>query len=442
MKGKISIMTTIETNTNTNKLSSYYYGELPLKLQLAKSRVIKSDRFPYLATALYAVKFIKTDKCIVGDTPTMACDKYWRLYYHPDVINKWSDVEIEGVLIHELNHLLRHHHSRSEALPEHNAQVMNLAQDLAINCHFANQKITLPEQACYPSSFELPDFLSSEEYYDRLLSENKVKIIKIKLVGSGNCGSAADGKRREWELEPDAKGKENNLEGLSKVEQDLIRRKIAQDIVDASNQGRGTIPGDLLEWAKELVEPQVNWRQELKSKITNAINYEKGKVDYTYSQPSRRQAISKQFIFPGTIKPVVDIAVILDTSGSMSNEALCLALSEVQSILKHCGLNQGIRYIACDSDVHVNKRISNITYASIVGRGGTDMTVAINAALALKPIPQILITLTDGYTPWPDVKPNKISKFIVGLIDNPDSKYAPDYARVVYINSKQKPKNT
>ncbi|EQD50825.1 hypothetical protein B1B_11100, partial [mine drainage metagenome] len=35
---------------------------------------------------------------------------------------------------------------------------------------------------------------------------------------------------------------------------------------------------------------------------------------------------------------------------------------------------------------------------------GTDMRVGIEAATALRPTPSAVVVITDGWTPWPDVK--------------------------------------
>ncbi|RSS94279.1 VWA-like domain-containing protein, partial [Streptomyces sp. WAC05950] len=55
---------------------------------------------------------------------------------------------------------------------------------------------------------------------------------------------------------------------------------------------------------------------------------------------------------------------------------------------------------------------------TLAGGGGTDMRVGISAALAMPDRPNVVVVLTDGYTPWPDETPS--CRLIAALIgENP-----------------------
>jgi hypothetical protein len=70
------------------------------------------------------------------------------------------------------------------------------------------------------------------------------------------------------------------------------------------------------------------------------------------------------------------------------------------------------------------------------GGGGTDMGVGIQAASTLKPIPRILIILTDGFTPWPKIVSQKFEKVIVCLTTHHAKNDVPDWAEVIMIEDK------
>jgi predicted metal-dependent peptidase len=204
---------------------------------------------------------------------------------------------------------------------------------------------------------------------------------------------------------------------------------VAVRIAQAS-QTRGDIPDYLVRWANDKLSPKVNWRREIATAIRNAVAQVAGAVDYTYSKPSKRQGNSK-IILPVLRQPVPDVAVVVDTSGSISDDMLSQALAEVSGVLKSCG-SRGVSVLAVDADVHIAKKVFDVKQLTLAGGGGTDMGVGIQAAMKLKPRPHIIIVLTDGYTPWPDIPPK--AKVIVGLLGDDADMSVPDWAKPVKIS--------
>lgn len=64
---------------------------------------------PYLATALFALHVVDSRR-----VPTMAVDRHWRCYVSPTFVAGTSEEELAGVWVHEVSHLLRDHHGRSD----------------------------------------------------------------------------------------------------------------------------------------------------------------------------------------------------------------------------------------------------------------------------------------------------------------------------------------
>jgi predicted metal-dependent peptidase len=73
-----------------------------------------------------------------------------------------------------------------------------------------------------------------------------------------------------------------------------------------------------------------------------------------------------------------------------------------------------ITVLSCDSAAGVAQRVAQVEELSLVGGGGTDMRVGIDAALAQPRRPDVIVVLTDGDTPWPDGPP--AARVIAGLI--------------------------
>lgn len=424
---------------------------LPEKIQAARFRLINER--PYIATALLSLQTIKDE-----GLSTMGVDKKWRLYYDPKVTDEWSVDEIEGALYHEVLHMLREHYNRLLNYPH---RIANIAADAEINDDILKEGFKLPGKPVTPESINMQPGLLAEKYAEELLKRAEDEIKKILSMfdisdlennsesgsscsstdsykpqpGSGICGSIATGTYETWEIQDTQDtGSVSEATGLSETELEILRRNIAQEIKNYEQiHGRGSIPQYLSRWAEEKLSPKIDWRKEIASVVRNAVANTAGMVDYSYQRPSRRQNIISDIILPSMRQPLPTIAVVIDTSGSISDEMLSQAVAEVEGILKALGFRDRIWYIACDYDVHITKQISSIKEIKLEGGGGTDMGKGIKAAAFLKPHPNICIVLTDGYTPWPDKPPSRM-KIIVGLINNNETlPEVPGWAKKVLI---------
>jgi predicted metal-dependent peptidase len=210
----------------------------------------------------------------------------------------------------------------------------------------------------------------------------------------------------------------------------LLRRQVAQDVMTHARQP-GTVPAGLLRWAEEVLRPKVNWRRLLTAELRRAVAEVAGAVDYSYRRPSRRSTVAGQVVLPALRRPVPDVAVVCDTSGSMTEDLLAAALAEVEGLLQALGLSRQLRVLACDTAVAPAKRVTSARQVELVGGGGTNMGTGIAAAAALKPRPAVTVVLTDGYTPWPAAAP-KGMRVVVGLLGL-GAQAPPAWARAVRV---------
>jgi predicted metal-dependent peptidase len=141
-----------------------------------------------------------------------------------------------------------------------------------------------------------------------------------------------------------------------------------------------------------------------------------GAVDYTYFKPSRRYNSSEGdgVIMPSLRQPEPKAVVVIDTSGSVSDAMQQRFLEETQGILRACGMKEGARVISVDAEVHTNQKVMNAKNIKLKGGGGTDMCVGIKAAMESKPKPDVVIVLTDGFTPWPQEPIG--ARLIIGIV--------------------------
>ena len=213
-----------------------------------------------------------------------------------------------------------------------------------------------------------------------------------------SCGSGCDGLPRGYEL----LDSDETQPAVGHAEADRIREAVAfayrGHVTD-----RGLEPGDALRWAEQILEPTVPWQQVLAAAVRRSVAAVSGAQDYTFARPSRRRTAVPNVILPGMRRPLPSVAVVVDTSGSVDDGLLAQALAEVEGALSGLGVSGGrLRVLACDAAVHVVTTVSRVADVQLAGGGGTDMRIGIAVATDLRPAPEVIVVLSDGYTPWPE----------------------------------------
>lgn len=393
-------------------------------MQAARLKVVKTR--PYLASILYVLQPVEAP-----GLGTFGVDKHLRLFFDPKC-DEWGVDGVASVLYHEVSHVLRAHAERSEACgvgPEE-ATLSNLAADCEINDDLVEEGIKFPTQPAVPSMFGMKDKLFYEEYLVQL--RQKAVKVSITVPGGagptrGKCGSAGGNPCDEEGTTPQDK----DAPGISKSEADLIRRAVASEVRDA-NKTQGTVPGWLALWAEALLDPKVDWRKELAHSVRRGLADAAGMWDYSYKHPSRRNPMPGAVILPGFRAPRPAVAVVIDTSGSMGSDDLNAALAEIRGVLRSCGTaSAGVRVYVTDHHVHSAKKVFRVEQIQLKGGGGTDMRLGISAAMADRPTPDIIIVLTDGYTPWPTESVGvRVIAALIGA--SPDTK-VPEWIKKIIV---------
>ena len=380
-----------------------------VKLLAARYRAA-ADR-PYLASALYSLSIVAST-----EVPTMGVDRHWRCYVSPAFVDRTPVPELAGVWMHEAAHLLRDHHGRADRLPpadQRDRVRTNIAQDCEINDDLIADRIPLPAGRFLPADIGQPEGRLFEEYLPHVPEQ----------PAACECGSGAHGVPMPWEGDGDAPQ-------VSPVEAEALRRQAAE-AMRAHKRSRGTLPAGWERWAEQILEPVVDWRTLLAGAVREAVAWAVGAVDYTYRRPSRRGAAVPGVVLPSLRRPLPRVAIVIDTSGSMGPEDLAAALGEVTGVLREVGIRGNrVTVLACDADVHTASRVTSAEQVTLAGGGGTDMRVGIAAALAAPERPQVVIVLTDGFTPWP-AEPSSC-RLIAGLV-GADPPPTPSWAERVHI---------
>lgn len=247
-----------------------------------------------------------------------------------------------------------------------------------------------------------------------------------------DCGSCVDNERRDYESRDDEDG------SVDPSTAEWIRKKTAEDIVEHEKGNPGSVGSDLLREAREVMEPIVDWRKDFANFVRRVAAKHSGYSDFSYRRPSKKAQ-------PGVILPSMasppppNIGIVIDSSGSMGEKTeIAAGLGEVKEIITRFGRSgeaPGIYVITCDAKAHVQK-VKSIEEINLFGGGGTDMRVGIDKAVELKPFMDIIITITDGHTPWHAKKPVKNPKAIyIALItgEQGNTKSVPKWMKVIQV---------
>ncbi|WP_370120124.1 VWA-like domain-containing protein [Streptacidiphilus sp. MAP12-33] len=393
------------------------------RLQAARAR-------PYLATALFALRVV-----VSGTTPTMAVDRHWRCYVSPGFVARTPVEELAGVWVHEVSHLLRDHHGRSDryalakgltCAPERLR--MNIAADFEINDDIFGDGLVRPKGAVRPAMARLPEGWLMEDY----LAQLRVGALPEDLAWL-DCGSGADGLDRPWDLGADG------ADGLTAQERDAVRFRVTQAI----NARPGRTPAGWRRWAEEAFQPPQPWRELLGAALRSATASAGTGGDYHYGRPARRATSLPGVVLPSLRRTPPRVAVVIDTSGSVTDAELGAALREVTAISQAIGGRRDlVTVVPCDAAAQRVTTLCRAEEIPLLGGGGTDLRAGFVRALRARPRPDVVVALTDGQTPWPSSRPP--CRTVVGLFPRSrnheeDEEYRPSgppaWARVVEIRS-------
>jgi predicted metal-dependent peptidase len=358
------------------------------------ARLRAATTFPYLQSAIWSMALVKTEQ-----VETMAVDTGWRCYYNEQAMRQLDVEEVGAIFVHEVWHLLRSHFARAERLSINldDLQGWNVATDCEINDDVIAHGGKLPDWVLRPERYGWDPNELAESYYQKILKKQEED---PEFQFRGACdpsfgGSCADNIPRPYELD------RSHREAPAKddAQAELIRRQVAREIV---NSGCGHLPGQMKRWAESKLEPpKVNWRRELMANVRHAFAQVVGKTDYTFRKFGRRS--NESAVRPSMISFRPNVTVVVDTSGSVDQNRLAMAINETHHVIKT--LNSPVTVIACDTQAEVSEKVFNVKAINLKGGGGTEMGEGIRAAMQQKPMPDIVVTITDGITSWPAEAP-------------------------------------
>ncbi len=199
------------------------------------------------------------------------------------------------------------------------------------------------------------------------------------------------------------KMKRSEYEKMRRDWQDnAVKAAAAQKEADARG-GAGNIPAGIRRLLDDLTKPVYNWKQMLRRYVMSTMSR-----GYSFARPNRA-LFNAGFTIPGfrTHNQLLDIAIAVDTSGSIGQEELAMFVSEMDGILKSFPKYR-IKAWCFDGEViedsiteitKINGKMDDITKfaKNIGGGGGTDFACNWEFMRENKMKPRLFLMFTDGY---------------------------------------------
>ena len=278
---------------------------------------------------------------------------------NPDFFMSLSPDERIFLMVHESMHVALLHMIR---LGERSHKKWNIACDHYINLLLIERGFKMPKMGLADPQYK---DLSSDEIYARLPDPPPNDDFQM-------------------DLEPP---KDPPKDLTHEVEDILIRAALQSKM---QGDTPGTIPGDIEIFLNKLLNPKLPWQRILQKYIQNL-----SKHDYSWRKPNRR-FFPEHYLPSMFSEKLMDIAIAIDASGSVSDDDFKVFVSETHGILKMMKPDK-LTLIQFDSvikQVDQIKNVRDLMNVNFHGRGGTRIEPVMEWAKENKP--KLLLVFTDG----------------------------------------------
>lgn len=316
--------------------------------------------------------------------PTMAVDGK-SLFFHPDFPDSITRPELQAVLVHEVLHIVLLSHLRRGA---RDPKIWNEATDYAINLLIYDEGLQLPEWVLLSEKFR---GMTAEQIYSYLVEHPEEQQPKGDGDQKWNVGAVKDAPASGQGENGEAAGKSMTKAEIEAAVQDV---KGAVQSAAISAKKAGQLSAGLERLVNEICAPKAGWREILQRFVRSQAS-----LDWDYTRSHTRMLHSY-----GTISPQIggetlgNLAIIVDTSGSVDEKELAQFAGEINSILENFACHVTVIY--CDTRIN---RVEEFTQDDLplnltaVGGGGTRGKPAYDFIVQELADVEAVIHYTDSY---------------------------------------------
>ncbi len=376
--------------------------EIETKLSAARTRLILDRPFLGALVLRLPLKATRPERCKTIGTDVRA------LYYNPEYISRLTLEQTQFVLAHEALHCALSHFARRQHRVKHR---WDIACDLAINPLLLKDGLKPPPGVLLKSGFE---GMMAEEIYPYIEEDEEDQPHddhfyneEERSAGSAGAQPLDNDDRQQAGSgagESDAEQSGEGPRALSETEREQLAVQWRQRLAGAAQQAMqaGKLGATMARLVEHLLQPQLPWRMLLARYMTAAA-----RDDYSYQRPSRREGDA---ILPTLKSTQIDVVVVLDTSGSVTDTEMQEFVSEINAIKGQ--MRARIVLHACDAELcrHGHWVFEPWEVFSppgdVYGRGGTSFKPAFDWLEREGREPELLVYFTDAEGDFPKTEPN------------------------------------
>ncbi len=330
-------------------------AEIEKKLTKARTKLILEK--PFLGNLVLRLPLVVADRWC----KTVATDAK-NFYYNANFIATLSPEQIAFVLVHEALHCALRHFARRAHRAKHR---WDLACDFAINPLLIKEGFRPPLDVLIFREYE---GMIAEEIYPMIADKLDSDLVDEHLYDANSDKSDEKGLREDnlyqkttWHKVEKKHQKHNqntsnnnqNIQNentqilaakpkpLSPSEIEELAKAWQKHLASSAQLAKqsGRLEGEIAKLVDFFLAPQISWRALLAHYISA-----KAKDDFSYYRPAKREG---EAILPSLRSDYVNIAVAIDTSGSISQKEIDEFISEIDAI--KAAMRASITLFACDN---------------------------------------------------------------------------------------------
>ena len=334
-----------------------------------------------------------------------------RIFFGPKFLDELNDTELDFVMMHEILHVVLQHCLRQG---DRDDEQFNIACDIVVNSNILlseNNNLGAITLRKYGTSMHLaPDGKEGYEY----TAEQVYEMFPLSKKGTGHkppLGASWDDHSR-WKGSEDNESA-NGYSGPNYEDTEYMKHEIEKWLIDAmeaisirdSAKSCGGGPVFAQRLLKEIKKGQIDWREILNNFVQEEI------TDYSFTPPDRRFDDNPFFLpdFNEKEETIGNVWFVVDTSGSISDEAIKAAYSEICSAINQ--FNGKLSGMLSFTESYVTEPIPFSSVDELldikpIGGGGNDFSDIFRYMKnhMTGNLPSQVIIITDGYDTFPNEK--------------------------------------